>query len=369
MKKGVSLLVCLVLFCLFGSARCAAESLIDRTAEVTGLSELDGAFSQAARDVTGTLTLDGSYDTQGALARLWQRVHAELRERFRAELAFSLRLAALPILCALAEAMTGQKSAKEAISLAACCAAAVFFLSDWESGYRQAIDTLTSLSDYSRAALPVLYTAAAASGAVGSAPLKYAASCLAIEVMMTLSRRLVLPLIESYLALALCACVCENSLIAALTRLVKYAAVTVMSAVSSGFCLYIGLTGLVAGSTDAAAVKAARTVIASVLPVVGGILSDSAASILAAAGVVRSTAGVFALIALATLCSGPFVFLLLKMLLLRAVSTLAELLPGGRLSRLLEQFGSAFGMLLGLLGGNGLMLFFSLMAGMKAVAV
>lgn len=369
MKRCIALLFCLLFFCVFGMSVCFAEGLIARTAEETGLGELEDALPQNERNITGTLTLDGSYDTQGALARLWEQICLQLHERFRAELAFALRLAVLPILCALAEAMNEQKSTKEAISLAACCAAAVFFLSDWESGYRQALDTLTSLSDYSRAALPVLYTAAAASGAVGSAPLKYAASCLAIEVMMTLSRRLVLPLIESYLALSLCACVCENSLVAALTRLVKYAAVTVMSAVSSGFCLYIALTGLVAGSTDAAAVKAARTVIASVLPIVGGILSDSAASILAAAGVVRSTAGVFALIALAALCSGPFVFLLMKMLLLRAVSTLAELLPGGRLSKLLEQFSSAFGMLLGLLGGNGLMLFFSLMAGMKAVAV
>ena len=46
---------------------------------------------------------------------------------------------------------------------------------------------------------------------------------------------------------------------------------------------------------------------------------------------------------------------------------LAELLPGGRLSKLLEQLGTVFAMLLGLLGSSGVMLFFSLMAGMKAV--
>ena len=94
------------------------------------------------------------------------------------------------------------------------------------------------------------------------------------------------PLIRCYLALALCGCVCENSLVAAVGRLVKFLAVTVMSAVTAGFCLYVGVTGLVAGSTDAAAVKAARTVIAGVLPVVGGILSDSAASLIMGKAVV-----------------------------------------------------------------------------------
>lgn len=367
MKRGIAILLLALGFLLWGCPSCLAEGLVEQTASEAGLSALEEGLEGTASQIAGELPMNGSYDTQGALSRLWEYVRRELTEQFHAQFVFALRLAALPFLCALADAVTESRASREAISLAACCAASVWLAGDWDSGIAQAMDTLESLSDYSRAALPVVYTAAAAAGGVSSAPLKYAASCLAIEVMMTASRRLVLPLIRCYLALALCGCVCENSLVAAVGRLVKFLAVTVMSAVTAGFCLYVGVTGLVAGSTDAAAVKAARTVIAGVLPVVGGILSDSAASLLAAAGVVRSTAGVFALIALCALCAGPLIFLLLKMLFLRAAATLAELLPGGRLSKLLEQLGTVFAMLLGLLGSSGVMLFFSLMAGMKAV--
>ncbi len=364
--RRIVLLICMILL-LSGGVRAYAEGFTQDAFEAVGASKLEEKLSDAQQEVTGNLTLDGSYDTGGALRRLWERLKDELLAQFHEQFVFALRLAALPLLCALADALTDSKAARDLISLTACCAAALWLAGDWDSGISQAAQTLEQLSDYSRAAMPVVYTAAAAAGAMGSAPLKYAASCLAIEVMMTLSRRLVLPLIYSYLALSLCGCICENSLVKALGRLVKFAAVTIMSGATTLFCMYVGFTGLVAGSADAAAVKAARTVISGVLPVVGGILSDSAASLLAAAGVVRSTAGVFALIALCALCAGPFAFLLMKMLFLRAVGTMAELLPGGKLSSFLEEIATVFALLLGLLGSSGVMLFFSLMSGMKAV--
>ena len=366
MKKCVSLLLCLLSLALC-SVNAHAESLTRETFEAVGGKALEQGLSETQHEVTGALTPDGGYDTEGALRRLWERFKTELTAQFHEQFVFALRLAALPLLCALADALTDSKAARDVISLTACCAAALWLAGDWDSGIAQAAQTLEQLSDYSRAAMPVLFTAAAAAGAVGSAPLKYAASCLAIEVMMTLSRRIVLPLIYSYLALSLCGCICENSLVKALGRLVKFAAVTLMSGATTLFCMYVGVTGLVAGSADAAAVKAARTVLSGVLPVVGGILSDSAASLLAAAGVVRSTAGVFTLLALCALCAGPFAFLLMKMLFLRAVATMAELLPGGRLSGFLEELSTVFALLLGLLGSSGVMLFFSIMSGMKAV--
>ena len=185
---------------------------------------------------------------------------------------------------------------------------------------------------------------------------------------MEVMRRLALPMIYAYLALSLTACLCDNPLLRGLQRLIRWAAVTAMSAVTTGFCLYAGLSGVAAGSADALAVKAARSVLSAALPVVGGILSDSAATLLSAAGVIRSTAGIFSLLAVLVLCAGPFVFLSVKMLLLRAVSTLAELLPGGLLSRFLGECATVFALLLGLLGSHAVMLFFSLAAGMRAVS-
>lgn len=367
MKKLLSLLLCIMCFLFFEPTDAFAASDTDQISEELGVSELTEGLNQEQIQITGRTPATAGYDAEGALKRLWEAGKQRLADEFHRQLSFAVYLSSIALLCALADAVTDNKAAREGISIAACCAAASVIAGDWESGIHQALSLLEQLSDYSRASLPVIYTAAAAAGAASSAPIKYAASCFVIEVMLTLSQRLLLPLICAYLALALSACLCQNSIVSALQRLLRFAAVNAMGLLTAGFCSYVSLTGLVSGSADAAAVKAARTVISSVLPVVGGILSDSAAAILSAASVVRNTAGVFAIIAVCSLSMGPFVFLLLKMLLLRAAATLAEILPDGRLARLLEQLSSVFGMLLGLVGCDMVMLLFSLAAGMRAV--
>ena len=366
MKRALAFALLLALF-LLQPCRASADGMLERLEDTAELSSLTEGLTAEERGILGSPD-DVREESGGALRRLLLRVKEQALAALRQQFAFGARLVALVFFCALADAMSTQQAAKSGIALAACACAALWLAGDWDSGIAQATQTLQRLADYSRAALPVLYTAAAAAGAVGSAPVKYAACSLAMEVMMTLSRDLILPMIYAYLALSLTACLCDNPLLRGLQRLIRWAAVTAMSAVTTGFCLYAGLSGVAAGSADALAVKAARSVLSAALPVVGGILSDSAATLLSAAGLIRSTAGIFSLLAVLVLCAGPFVFLSVKMLLLRAVSTLAELLPGGLLSRFLGECATVFALLLGLLGSHAVMLFFSLAAGMRAVS-
>ena len=130
----------------------------------------------------------------------------------------------------------------------------------------------------------------------------------------------------------------------------------------------IGLSGIVSGSADAAAVKAAKTVLSSTLPVVGNILSDSASSLLAAASLIKNSAGIFCLIAVCAICAGPFALLAVKLLVFKAAAAVSSLGGSERYTRLLSGFGSVFAMLLGLVGCFGFMLFFSFLSGVRMVS-
>ena len=55
------------------------------------------------------------------------------------------------------------------------------------------------------------------------------------------------------------------------------------------------------------------------------------------------------------------------MLVLKAVAAAADMVPNSRLSSLIASVAAAMGLLLGLLGCCGIMLFISIMAGIKAV--
>ena len=135
-----------------------------------------------------------------------------------------------------------------------------------------------------------------------------------------------------------------------------------------GFTAFLSITGLVSGSADALTVKAARSLIATAVPVVGRMLSDTADSVLTAASLVKNSAGAFGMIAVCAVCAAPFVSLAVHRLLLSVAAAAAEMMAGERLARLLNDLGGVMSMLLGLVGCFGLMLFFCIVAALRTVS-
>ena len=344
------------------------DEIGEETVRMTQVYELEEGLEEDEREISGELLLDGSYDADGALARLWEHVRSSVQAQLRQELRFLPGIVGIAFLCAFASALCqGQKSA-EFIQIAACCTTALLLAGRVDSVLEQATETLNRLADYAKLSMPAFYSTVALCGAAVSASAKFASVSLAAELFMSLTERFILPSIYAYLAIAVSSSIFDNALLKTALRCTKWCAVTAMSLLTMAFCAYISLSGVISGSADAVAVKTTKTLISSALPVVGGILSDSAAALLAAAGLIKNSAGVFCLIAVCALCCGSFAALSVKMLALKGVSMIAELSGGERLSRLLGNVGTAFGMLLGLIGCYGMLLFLSIMSGIRMVS-
>lgn len=363
MKKLLLVLLMVPLFC----GTCYAEDLGEEAARMTEVFQVENGLDEDELAVSGELRVDGSYDARGAIARLWDRFVTDVRDQLREELRFALRMVLIAFLCSIASVFSPNQKLTEYMEIAACCTAALLLAGSMDGIITQAEGTLNRLSDYGKAAFPAFFTTVAACGAAVSASVKYAAVCFAMELFMSLSQRLILPLIYAYLAVSISGSIFENAMLKTAVRFTKWCAVTAMTALTTVFCVYISLSGVITGSADAAAVKTTKTVISSALPVVGGILSDSASAMLAAAGLIKNSAGVFCLVVVCVLCAGSFAVLSVKMLVFKAASAISELACGGRFSQLLGNIGTAFGMLLGLVGSYGMMLFLSIMSGIKMV--
>lgn len=365
MRKLFLILLLFPLFC----TRCYAENVQQEAAEILEAEQVESGLGETEKEITGQLRTDGSYDAQDALKRLWEWCLAELKEKSGEEIHFALGTFAIASFCSIGSILCEGKSIGTLVEIAGCCAIVMRMTSGMDGIIEQAVNTLYQIMDYSRAAMPALYTAAAACGAVTTATARYAACSLAMDIVMSVAEHLILPLIYAFLAIAICGSLFENPILKAFSQALKWAATTAMTGVTLAFGAYIGLTGIVTGSTDAAAVKTARTVLSSTLPVVGGILADSASVVMSAASVIRNAVGVFGLIAVSALCAGPFVLLTVKMYLYKALSILTDMLPTGRISRLIGNLGTAYALLLGLIGCCAAMLFISFMAGIRAVAL
>jgi stage III sporulation protein AE len=227
--------------------------------------------------------------------------------------------------------------------------------------------TLTELSSFSKVLLPTLSAAAAASGAIASSAAKYAATALFMDVLITVSSGILMPVIYAFIA----ACIAEAAVggegITGAASFLKWMATTLLTLIVLAFVVYLGVSGVVSSATDAATLRVAKTTLSTVFPVVGSIISDAASSVLAGASVLRNAIGVFGMLAVISLCLLPFMHLGAHYILYKAVSKLTATVSGSKISKLVSGIGTAFGLTMSLTGACALMLFFSLISMIKVV--
>jgi stage III sporulation protein AE len=204
---------------------------------------------------------------------------------------------------------------------------------------RLASDSIHTLSDYGKLLLPVMTTALAAQGGIQTSTALFTATALFDTVLCTLIRQILVPMIYVYLALGITACVTNQTLIKQLKGFMKWAASWCLKLLMYIFTGYISITGVVAGTTDAAALKATKITISGMIPVVGGILSDASESVIVGAAALKNGIGVYGLLAIIAVTVGPFLqigshYLLLKltftfslMVMEKAASTPSTPLP------------------------------------------
>ena len=309
------------------------------------------------------------YDAGAALKRLYGYFTEKLREELHASLDFAVKLIGLVLLYAFSCAVCTEGKIRSLIEICAVCAAAGTLLGGMRGLISQTVEAVYRLSEYSKIALPVVYSAAAASGGASTAALGYAGACLALDVLMSATQKLVIPLVYASLCLTLANVVFPHPLLGAVEKLSKWAGKTALTLLMLSFTAYLGMSTLISRNADAAAVKLTRTVISGALPVVGGLLADASKAVLSAASVMLSCTGVFGLIAVCTICAGPIAVLSVKAFLLKTVSVAAEAVQAARLEKLLSGINGTTGMLIGLLGACAVMLFLSFAAAMRVIGV
>jgi len=104
----------------------------------------------------------------------------------------------------------------------------------------------------------------------------------------------------------------------------------------------------------------------SLVPVVGGILSDAAETVLAGAGILKNAVGVFGMLAVLCMCVAPFLQLGIHYLTYKVTSALSATVSSGRVAGLIDQIGGAFGLVLGMTGASALLLLISMVSAITA---
>ena len=104
-----------------------------------------------------------------------------------------------------------------------------------------------------------------------------------------------------------------------------------------------------------------------IVPVVGSIISDASEAVLISAGVMKSAAGIYGLLALAAILIEPFIRIGAQYLLLKATAGLCGVFDSSEGNVLVGDFSGAMGVLLATTGTVSLILLISTVCFMKGL--
>lgn len=318
------------------------------------------AVPEAAAEIVGELDWQTGSGAAQALERVWNWAAEKAVDFLRTAMGSAVTALAVTLLCSAAGALCPGGKTPDYVVLGGALAVTAGCAGDISGYLSQAREALCGLCDFSRALLPCVAAASAASGQAVSGAARYAASSLFMDVLLSLGTNLVLPLIGAYVAAAAARAALPAGAMGGPVKLIKWVCVTALTGLCTVFTLYLSVTGAVSARTDALAGTVMKTVVSGSLPVVGKIISDAAGSYLAGVSLLRSAVGAAGLAVVLAVCVGPVLSLGAHYLCFKAAACLAEPFAPGRLAELLGDLGAAFGMALGLVGSGGAMLFISL---------
>ena len=228
--------------------------------------------------------------------------------------------------------------------------------------------TVTELSSYGKLLIPVLTAGLAAQGGVTASTALYAGTVAFDAVLSAIISGLIQPAIYIFLALSVASAALEHQILNKCKAFVKWLVTWGLKIVLYVFTGYIGITGVVSGSVDSAALKATKLTISGVVPVVGSILSDASEAVLVSVGVMKNAAGVYGLLAIIAVWIGPFLKIGAQYLMLKISGALCETFQAKQLTALVRDFSSAMGFLLAMTGTQCLLLMISAVCFMRGVS-
>lgn len=276
-----------------------------------------------------------------------------------------LSIAAVIMAVSLLRALPG--ASERTVNLAGSIGIAVLLLRSSNSLVNMASSTVGEISEYGKLLLPVMTAAMAGQGGISTSAALYAGTAFFDALLTSVIGKVLTPMIYIFLLLSVAAGAIGEEMLRKLRDSIKWAMSWSLKTILYIYTGFISITGVVSGTTDAAALKAAKLAISSVVPVVGGILSDASEAVLVSAGAVKNAAGIYGLFAVIAIWIGPFLQIGAHYLLLKATGAVCSIFASKENTELIRDFSSAMGLLLAMTGTICLMLLISLVCFLRGV--
>ena len=331
---------------------------------VQPVSALELTAPEAPEDAQGLMPVQTESFAEG----LWEIIKDAIK-LLEPELAkagtLCISLVATVLLVALLQGLSD--GINRTLELGEALAIGALLLHSTRSMIQLGTETVNELSDYGKLLLPVMTAALAAQGGATSSAALYGGTVVFNTVLTSAISRLLIPAVYIYLVLCIAACAVGEESLKKLGDFVKWLMTWFLKIVLYAFSGFLSITGVISGTADAVAVKAAKMTISGMVPVVGGILADASETVIVSAGVLKNATGAYGFVAISAILIGPFLKIGVRYLILKITSGICSGFPSGRLPNIVKDFTGAMGLLLAMTGTVSLLFLISLVCFMRGL--
>ena len=315
-------------------------------------------------DSAADIMTDGTNFSKG-FQELLENILPQLRPDLAQAGRVSLGVVSAVLMISLLQSVSGSVGVVSDFAGSVTVSAMLLFSTD--SLIHLAADTITEMTEYGKLLLPVMTAALAAQGGITGSAALYSGTAVFNSILTSTVSRLFVPMVYLFLALSAANSAIGEDILKRLRDLMKGFVSWSLKTVLTVFTTYMSITGVVSGTTDAAALKAAKVTISSVVPVVGGILSDASEAVLVSAGLAKNAAGIYGILAILAVFLRPFLRIGVHYLILKSTAAICAIFGTKRMTELIGDFSTAMGLLLAMTGASCLLLLISTVCFLKGV--
>lgn len=347
-----------------------AADVTDMQQEVFNIDQLEDAMPKEAEEILGDMDISSAELDEGL-----QSIFSKAVGEFSGILGQALKKTGILLSIVMLSGLVGTVRETELgsfppiyMSLASALAITAASVGSVDSFVGLGTETIEKMMVFSKSLLPAMAAAVTASGRGLGASSMYMAATLFCDLFITLTDKLITPLVYMYIAATAAESAVGGGMAGRIAALFKWAAVTLLKAVLLCFTAYLSISGIVSGSADAVAVKAAKVALSGAVPVVGSIISDASETVLLSASVLKNGIGIFGMLCVLAVCAIPFLNLGVHYLAYKVCGAFSAAIGGGTETKLIDAIGSALGIVLAMTAVCALLLLVSCVAAMKAVS-
>ena len=350
MKKIVVLIVFFI--AVLSPKASAAENDYKQQFDASGAGEIKYALDEDSRsflEENGIDAADYDFVNDISVSSVFSHISDFLKSGMKSPLKAGAMIAAI-ILMSAAFTSFNLEAEKFAPALyAATLAVTVIIAKDIWDCVLGAVNAAKGCSTFMLAFIPIFISIMAISGRTVTAAASNAVLLAATNFLSSAMSFFVLPLLGGYLSLSISSSVSPLLEKSGTVELIRKISVWAMSLISTVFIGVLSIQTAVNSAADTLTLKTAKFIVGSSVPVAGAALSEATNTVFASVSLLKSSVGIYGIVALCVILIPIVIELILWRLVLLLNASVSDIFSLSKISGLLRAVDTMLSTLLGII--------------------